>query len=299
MLSHGLDCRKHICMPLKVPVKIFSRPNAFPWEAAIATLIWRDIINWPWLPIQIFLIITLPFIPPSIILLRPSVLLRLNFYSCLSCSLLSLFVLLQLGLFSFLRFLLFSLGCWCLYWPRKFSRWFQKTWGWTWFQILPCNTMLLYSIHVLQLYIRCDLYWKDWGHQVSGLPCLHGWTRVVDIRHGRLPRIYVIDSNSMANYQDGSMSLTATPCPTILGDHRMLWPLLGWRVEELRGVSNKNGMKTVFNQTLQVLQSMREMQKVAMKNQTRLAWMNVSIKNGFQSNTVNTECEGHVKYCEK
>jgi DNA-binding protein YbaB len=58
-------------------------------------------------------------------------------------------------------------------------------------------------------------------------------------------------------------------------------------------------MKTVFNQTLQVLQSMREMQKVAMKNQTRLAWMNVSIKNGFQSNTVNTECEGHVKYCEK
>jgi hypothetical protein len=32
-------------MPLKVPVKIFSRPNAFPWEAAIATLIWRDIIN--------------------------------------------------------------------------------------------------------------------------------------------------------------------------------------------------------------------------------------------------------------
>jgi DNA-binding protein YbaB len=58
-------------------------------------------------------------------------------------------------------------------------------------------------------------------------------------------------------------------------------------------------MKTVFNQTLQVLQSMREMQKVAMKNQTRLAWMNVSIKNGFQSNTVNTECEGQVKYCEK
>ena len=104
MLSHGLGCRsKHFCIPLKVTVKRFSRTNAFPWEAAIATLICRDI------PVIIFT--SLPLIPPSIILIGPSGLLSLSFFSRLSSSLLSLFVLLQLCLCSFLSFLLFSLGC--------------------------------------------------------------------------------------------------------------------------------------------------------------------------------------------
>lgn len=111
----------------------------------------------------------------------------------------------------------------------------------------------------------------------------------------------------------GSMSLTATPWPTIamdLCDGHRHHVQLSWRnpgcfghcwvtmVKGLRSISSKKVWNSFQSNTVLVAEREGYIKKY-MLNQTRPEQMNGWIKAGFQSVTVSTEGEGCEKYGEK